>query len=306
MSDVFISYAQGDRDWVKEFAASVEEEGFSVWWDPDIVAGARYREIIDAELEKAAAVVVVWSNLSIHSDYVRDEADEALAAGKLVPVLRSAVRPPKGFRQVQTIDLSQWRGRRESPEFRKVVSGIRALVGTPTDTVADSDAVPVRPLPPPPRAVPKSVTGWHRWLTWHGRDTRLPYALQMLVALVSMIAIVAAAIELALAMRSPDDVGVNAAVPLFLILGVGAWIAFVVLAHIRRLHDLNVSGWWIVAIIILTLSLIFMIAQWVISSRDVWLVPLFLSVLVTPLVLSVVPGTHGDNRYGPDPRSPRG
>jgi hypothetical protein len=130
MADVFISYAQGDREWVKAFAAALEAEGFSVWWDPNLLPGSSFREIIKKEMANAKAVVVIWSHLSVGSDWVLGEADEARTMRKLIPVLRESVRPPTEFRSLHTADLSQWRGRREHPEFRRVVSALQGLVGS--------------------------------------------------------------------------------------------------------------------------------------------------------------------------------
>ncbi len=128
MADIFVSYAQADRDWVKELATALEAEGLSVWWDPNLLPGTRYRDAIQSEMDKAKAVVVVWSRISIESDWVRDEAEDGRQSRKLIPVQKDPVAPPHGFRQLQTANLSQWRGRRENPEFRMLVQGIRKLL----------------------------------------------------------------------------------------------------------------------------------------------------------------------------------
>jgi formylglycine-generating enzyme required for sulfatase activity len=125
MADVFISYSQGDRDWVKGLASCLEAEGFSIWWDPNILPGSRFRKIVKTELAGAKAVIVVWSHLSVESDWVIGEADEGRSMDKLIPILKEAVRPPTEFRTIQTADLSQWRGRKEHPEFRRVVAAVR-------------------------------------------------------------------------------------------------------------------------------------------------------------------------------------
>jgi hypothetical protein len=150
MADVFVSYAQGDRDWVKEFATALEGEGFAVWWDPNLLPGSKFRDRISHELEGAKAVIVVWSHLSVDSDWVRDEAEDARLASKLIPVLKEPVTPPHGFRQIQTANLSQWRGRRENPEFRRVVDAVRALCRPLPGTESP-------PAPPPKPVVEKTV-----------------------------------------------------------------------------------------------------------------------------------------------------
>ena len=39
MADVFISYANEDRDTARKLAAALEARGSSVWWDRKIQAG---------------------------------------------------------------------------------------------------------------------------------------------------------------------------------------------------------------------------------------------------------------------------
>jgi uncharacterized membrane protein YhaH (DUF805 family) len=65
------------------------------------------------------------------------------------------------------------------------------------------------------------------------------------------------------------------AVWLFIILAV--WVTCAV--GIKRLHDLDRSAWWLLA---------------------VWSIPGFV------LALGLIPGTEGDNRFGADPLPPRG
>jgi len=147
MADIFISYAREDRNWVRGLAQDLEAEGYSVWWDPNLLPGSRYRETIEKELDQAFASIVVWSSDSIQSDFVRDEAEEARVLNRLVPVLKDAVQPPHGFRQIQTADLSDWRaGRRDHSEFVLVVEGLQALALAQAKGTAKPKA-----LPPPPR-----------------------------------------------------------------------------------------------------------------------------------------------------------
>jgi len=146
MADIFISYAREDRQWVEQLANQLQTEGFSVWWDWDLLVGKRYRETIDNELQTCRAAVVVWSQHSVQSDFVRDEAEEAQQRNILVPVLKEIVRPPAGFRQIQTADLSTWRGSGEHAEFRRVMKGIAHMVGRPA--AGDTGEVHVDPANP--------------------------------------------------------------------------------------------------------------------------------------------------------------
>ena len=107
MATVFLSYDHDDVERAAPIASVLEKAGHSVWWDRHIQGGAQYNDEIEAAVEAANAVVVLWSERSIRSTWVRDEAAEGRDQNKLVPVLLDAVKPPMGFRQFQTIDLSK-------------------------------------------------------------------------------------------------------------------------------------------------------------------------------------------------------
>jgi hypothetical protein len=98
------------------------------------LVGKRYRETIDVELQSSKAVVVVWSQHSVRSDFVRDEAEEAQQRNVLLPVLKEAVRPPAGFRQIQSADLSDWSGDKSHDELRRVMKGVAHMVGRPASS----------------------------------------------------------------------------------------------------------------------------------------------------------------------------
>jgi hypothetical protein len=158
VANVFVSYARRDRERVVALVTALEHEGLSVWWDPNLVPGKRFRDIIARELDAADSVVVVWTAASIQSDYVQDEAEEARERGVLVPTLLEPVKPPAGFRQVQAADLSQWTGSNEHPEFRVLLSAVHTLVKAARDEEAESRAdpgPPERPAPSPAPAPPQ-------------------------------------------------------------------------------------------------------------------------------------------------------
>ena len=86
MADIFISYARSDKARVAPLVAAIEAQGWSVWWDPAIEAGQQFDDQIDAELQAASAVIVVWTPTSVASRWVRGEARDAAERGILVPV----------------------------------------------------------------------------------------------------------------------------------------------------------------------------------------------------------------------------
>ena len=86
MSDIFISYSKADHALALKLSAFLEAEGWSVWWDKSLGAADLYRDEIMKQLAAARAVITIWTENSIKSDWVRAEAGRAKAEGKLIPV----------------------------------------------------------------------------------------------------------------------------------------------------------------------------------------------------------------------------
>jgi TolB-like protein len=110
MADIFLSYSRTDQAAAANLAQLLERAGHSVWWDRYIKGGAAYAKDIERELQSARAVVVAWSETSIGSDWVKDEAAFGRDRHILVPVSLDGVDQPLGFRQYQTIDFKGWKG----------------------------------------------------------------------------------------------------------------------------------------------------------------------------------------------------
>ena len=125
--DVFVSYSRTDKSRVAPLVHEFKQAGHSVWWDPDLQVGSNFREVIQAALDAASAVVVVWSRSSVKKDFVLDEATQANRRGVLRPVRVDTVDPPLGFGQLQFVDLVGWPGG-ASPEVDKLLQAIAALV----------------------------------------------------------------------------------------------------------------------------------------------------------------------------------
>ena len=107
--NVFVSYSSKDRERIRPLVAALENEGIEVWWDREIPIGKTFDEVIEEELENSEAVVVVWSNNSIRSNWVLAEAEEAMRRGILVPVMLEETKIPLGFSRIQAANLSDWR-----------------------------------------------------------------------------------------------------------------------------------------------------------------------------------------------------
>ena len=88
-------------------AHSLEQAGFSVWWDREIRAGSDFAFEIEREIAAARVVVVLWSDASQQSAWVRDEGAYGRDRQKLIPICLDDAEPPLGFRQVQSLRLGK-------------------------------------------------------------------------------------------------------------------------------------------------------------------------------------------------------
>lgn len=101
---LFLSYASQDRTRVDQLASHLIGLGHDVFWDQDLTAGSGYRAQLEQELSAADHVIVLWTKNSVKSQWVKEEAEAARKAGKLLPI-RFRVAPPFGFRELHTPDL---------------------------------------------------------------------------------------------------------------------------------------------------------------------------------------------------------
>ena len=124
MTDVFISYANKDRERARDLATALEARGWSVWWDRKIVPGQTFDQVIEHELETAKCAVVLWSKHSVASEWVRNEAAAAANRGVLVPALIDDAMPPLEFRRKQTADLIGWDGTPCHAGFEALCDGV--------------------------------------------------------------------------------------------------------------------------------------------------------------------------------------
>src|SRR4029434_7855408 len=125
VADIFVSYVAEDRAIAEKIARALENTGFSVWWDRHLHGGANFAAESERQLTAAKIVVVLWSNRSLDSQWVRDEAQQARDENKLIPIRLDQVQPPLGFRQVQCLDFDHWSGDAKDECFAGPVGSIR-------------------------------------------------------------------------------------------------------------------------------------------------------------------------------------
>lgn len=108
MCDIFISYSRKDVVTANKLASMMNNLGLEIWFDHHLIAGERHGAAIEQQIRKAKQVLVLWSENSIHSDWVCDEASLAKALRKMIPVSLDGAKPPLGFRTLHTPDLSNF------------------------------------------------------------------------------------------------------------------------------------------------------------------------------------------------------
>jgi DNA/RNA endonuclease G (NUC1) len=127
MTDVFISYAREDQAVSKALCDILEGEGWEVWYDQELYAGAKWESELLGVLDDAKAVVVLWSAAGVASPWVRREAELALGKGKLIPVALDDTLPPAPFDAVEAARLSGWTGAADHPELPMLFAGLGKL-----------------------------------------------------------------------------------------------------------------------------------------------------------------------------------
>lgn len=143
MADIFVSYKAEDRRRIKPLVEALQADGYSVWWDEQIGGGTAWRHAIEAELNAARCVIVVWSERSVTPEgtFVQDEATRAQERHVYVPVTIDNVHLPLGFGETQAVALTGWRGNRSDRRYEAVLAAVRRIVGgaaAPRSTQAPS------------------------------------------------------------------------------------------------------------------------------------------------------------------------
>src|SRR5262249_45362033 len=129
VADIFVSYARVDRDKVRGLIPILESQGWSVFWDPAIEPGQRWDNLIAGELEGARCVVAIWSQASVLSSWVKDEATRGREREVLIPVSIDGARAPLGFRHIQMEQIDDWAAVRNATGLQRFLAAIRRTIG---------------------------------------------------------------------------------------------------------------------------------------------------------------------------------
>lgn len=107
---VFISSSRADREEAARLANRLKHEDLEVYWDERIELGERWQARIDSFLQKADAIIVLFSDNALASRVVRDEAEFARLHQNIVPVLArdfSAASLPPPFNDLYAAKIDE-------------------------------------------------------------------------------------------------------------------------------------------------------------------------------------------------------
>jgi hypothetical protein len=155
MADVFLSYAREDVARAEQVAKGLQAAGLQVFWDTEIPPGTTWADYIESKLNQCKALIVLWSEHSTKSQWVREEARMGRDKGVLIPVMIDNSQPPFGFGEVQAANLATWNGEADHPHWRRFVDAVMsAAKTTPRPSQAMPSAPPRAAAPQPAYSAP--------------------------------------------------------------------------------------------------------------------------------------------------------
>jgi uncharacterized protein YjbI with pentapeptide repeats len=129
---VFLSYAHADHARAALVVGFLKRHGFTVWWDDTLNSGDKWREVIAQKLNQASAVFTLWTDSSVASNSVTEEASGAQSADKLVHAKLDACQLPYGFGGTQYGTLIGWDCFSDTPQALRIVAALRAKIAPPS------------------------------------------------------------------------------------------------------------------------------------------------------------------------------
>lgn len=135
--DIFISYAQRVPEPTVALADELTRRGYRAWYDVNILPGQFFGKVIDDAIDRAKAVVTIWSPPALSSLWVPAESARALRQNKLICIRTVDLEPSKLPTPFSGMHTPVW------TEFSAVVQALIAMGvrpggidGAATDTEA--------------------------------------------------------------------------------------------------------------------------------------------------------------------------
>ena len=159
MADLFISYARADRPRCIQIRDALEILKLDIWFDAGIDAGDNFDRKIEAEIEAASGVMVLWSATSVESNWVRNEARSGAERDRLVAVQLEECTLPLEFRSIHAETLSEGAEKSGNAVWYRILERIGKIVDRPG--LASYAKL---------QAEDADVASWRAWLSQYGND----------------------------------------------------------------------------------------------------------------------------------------
>ncbi len=159
MADLFISYSRADRPRCIQLRDALEKLKLDIWFDAGIDAGDNFDRKIEAEIDAAKGVMVLWSANSVESDWVRNEARAGAESDRLVAVQLEECTLPLEFRSIHAEPLSEGAEKSGGPVWYRLLERIGKITGRPG--LAEYARL---------QAEEADVATWRQWLSQYGND----------------------------------------------------------------------------------------------------------------------------------------
>ncbi|HKR25102.1 MAG TPA: toll/interleukin-1 receptor domain-containing protein, partial [Allosphingosinicella sp.] len=171
MADLFISYSRADRPRCSEIRDALAALKVDVWFDVGIEPGHSFDREIERELGAAKAVLVLWSETSVGSDWVRNEARTGKESDRLAALQIGPCQLPLEFRSIQAEPLPADQPVAASPAWPAMLRRLGDLVGRPglSDYARLAAEADTRP------------DAWRRWIAANPADPLVADAVERMI-----------------------------------------------------------------------------------------------------------------------------
>src|SRR5258705_1077921 len=129
MADIFLSYANEDREAARALIALLEDAGWTVWSERVLRAGSGWDSAREEALRHARCMIVLWSAHSVKNPWVAEEAEAARRRRvSLIPVQLDRVELPIGLRAILAADLTDWDRSTATPKVEQLIADLESIL----------------------------------------------------------------------------------------------------------------------------------------------------------------------------------
>jgi len=127
MADLYITYSIRERYWVSKLVATLESEGYSVWWDHAVIPGHNFRNESLRALARAKCALAVWSETAVDDHWVLVDSEQAIKQGGLVSVIAQNCTIPAPYQSLEQSDLVDWKfGNKQDAHFINLLETLKS------------------------------------------------------------------------------------------------------------------------------------------------------------------------------------